>query len=129
MNQYRVVLAVKPEFQQGPESLQSIYLRSAAGGQVPLGAITQATETTGPLVISRQGQFPAVTVSFNLAPGASLGEAVKAVESATQQMGLPASIQGSFQGTAQAFQASLDQRTSFDPGRARDSLHRARRPL
>ena len=106
-NQYRVVLAVKPEFQQDPERLQTIYLRSAGGGQVPLGTISQVTETTGPLVISRQGQFPAVTLSFNLAPGASLGEAVKAVESATQEMGLPASIQGSFQGTAQAFQASL----------------------
>jgi multidrug efflux pump len=107
LNQYRVVLAVNPDFQQGPDGLQTIYLRGAAGGQVPLAAIARASETTGPLLISRQGQFPAVTVSFNLAPGVSLGEAVKAVESATQKMGLPASIQGSFQGTAQAFQASL----------------------
>jgi multidrug efflux pump len=107
LNQYRVVLAVKPDFQQGPDSLQAIYLRGAAGGQVPLTAIAKVSETTGPLLISRQGQFPAVTVSFNLAPGVSLGEAVKAVESATQQIGLPPSIQGSFQGTAQAFQASL----------------------
>jgi multidrug efflux pump len=74
LNQYRVVLAVKPGFQQNPSSLQTIYLRGAAGGQVPLGAIAQATETTGPLLISRQGQFPAATISFNLAPGASLGE-------------------------------------------------------
>jgi multidrug efflux pump len=74
---------------------------------VPLRTFTQVVETTGPLVINRQGQFPAVTVSFNLAPGKSLGEAVNAVESATRQMGLPASILGSFQGTAQAFQASL----------------------
>ena len=74
---------------------------------MPLAAIVKAAETTGPLLISRQGQFPSVTVSFNLASGVSLGEAVKAVESATQQIGLPASIQGSFQGTAQAFQASL----------------------
>ena len=107
LNQYRVVLAVKPGFQQNPSSLQTIYLRGASGGQVPLGAIAQATETTGPLLISRQGQFPAATISFNLAPGASLGEAVKAFESATQEIGLPASIRGSFQGTAQAFQASL----------------------
>ncbi len=107
LNQYRVVLAVKPDFQQGPGSLQTIYLRSTAGGQVPLTGIVKVSETTGPLLISRQGQFPAVTVSFNLAPGVSLGKALKAVESATQQMGLPASIQGSFQGTAQAFQASL----------------------
>jgi multidrug efflux pump len=107
LNQYRVVLAVRPDFQQGPDSLQAIYLRGTGGGQVPLTGIVKVSETTGPLLISRQGQFPAVTVSFNVAPGVSLGEAVKAVESATQQMGLPPSIQGSFQGTAQAFQASL----------------------
>ena len=107
LNQYRVVLAVRPDFQQGPDSLQAIYLRGAGGGQVPLTGIVKISETTGPLLISRQGQFPAVTISFNVARGVSLGEAVKAVESATQQMGLPPSIQGSFQGTAQAFQASL----------------------
>jgi multidrug efflux pump len=107
LNQYRVVLAVRPDFQQGPDSLQAIYLRGTGGGQVPLTGIVKISETTGPLLISRQGQFPAVTISFNVAPGVSLGEAVKAVESATQQMGLPPSIQGSFQGTAQAFQASL----------------------
>ena len=106
-NQYRVVLAAKPDFQQDPSWLQTIYLRSATGGQVPLSAIAQISETTGPLVISRQGQFPAVTVSFNLAPGVALGEAVTAVESATQQIGIPASIRGSFQGTAQAFKTSL----------------------
>jgi multidrug efflux pump len=106
LNQYRVVLAVKPDFQQNPEWLRSIYI-GGTGGQVPLGVVARTSETTGPLLISRQGQFPAATVSFNLAPGASLGEAVKAVESSTQQIGLPASIQGSFQGTAQAFQASL----------------------
>ena len=108
LNQYRVVLAVKSDFQQGPDWLKTIYLRSSSGGQVPLTTIAKISETTGPLLISRQGQFPAVTVSFDLAPGVSLGEAVKKVESATQEMGLPASIQGSFQGTAQAFQASLN---------------------
>ncbi|HYA40159.1 MAG TPA: multidrug efflux RND transporter permease subunit [Syntrophobacteraceae bacterium] len=107
LNQYRVVLSVKPDFKQSPDKLRTIYLRGTGGGQVPLSAITQATETTGPLLISRQGQFPAVTVSFNPAPGVSLGEAVKAVESTTREVGLPASILGSFQGTAQAFQASL----------------------
>ena len=107
LNQYRVVLSVKPEFQHNPGGLQSIYLRSAGGGQVPLSAITQASEKTAPLVINRLGQFPAVTASFNLAPGASLGGAVKAVENAAKEIGLPASIQGSFQGTAQAFKASL----------------------
>ena len=107
LNQYRVVLEVKPDFQQGPDALKDLYVRSASGGQVPLSAFTQFTETTAPLSVSHQGQFPAVTVSFNLAPGASLGEAVDAVQTATQQIGLPASIRGSFQGTAQAFQASL----------------------
>ena len=107
LNQYRVVLAVKPEFQQGPDSLQTIYLRGAGGGQVPLTAIAKISETTGPLLISRQGQFPAVTVYFNVAPRVSLGEALEAVERATQQISLPPSIEGSFQGTAQAFQASL----------------------
>ncbi len=107
LNQYRVVLAVKPDFRQSPDQLKTLYVRGPGGGPVPLSAVTRATETTGPLVISRQGQFPAVTVSFNLAPGTSLGEAVEAVERATGQMGLPAGILGSFQGTAQAFQASL----------------------
>ncbi len=107
LNQYRVVLAVKPDFQRDPDSLKTIYLRSSSGGQVPLHTIVKVEETTGPLLISRQGQFPAVTLSFNLAPGVSLGEALKAVESAAHQMGLPTSIQAGFQGTAQAFQASL----------------------
>ncbi len=108
LNQYRVVLAVKPDFQKGPEALQSIYLRGINGGQVPLGAITKISETTGPLVISRQGQFPAATISFNLAPGAALGDAVTAIESAEKKMDFPASIRGSFQGTAQAFRVSLE---------------------
>ena len=107
LNQYRVVLSVKPDFKQSPDKLKTIYVRGTGGGQVPLSAVTQAAETTGPLVINRQGQFPAVTLSFNPAPGVSLGEAVSAVESTTREMGLPASILGSFQGTAQAFQASL----------------------
>jgi len=107
LNQYHVVLGVKPDFQQGPGGLQSIYLRGTSGGQVPLSAITQASETTGPLVINRQGQFPAVTASFNLAPRISLGEAVDAIEAAARHLNLPLSFQGSFQGTAQAFKASL----------------------
>jgi multidrug efflux pump len=107
LNQYRVVLEVMPEFQQGPQSLQFLDVRSLSGGQVPLNVFTQVTETTTPLIVSRQGQFPAVTLSFNLAPGDSLGHAVAAIERATQEIGLPPSIRGSFQGTAQAFQASL----------------------
>jgi len=108
LNQYRVVLEVMPEFQKGPQALQFLDIRSISGGQVPLNVFTQVTETIAPLVVSRQGQFPAVTLSFNLAPGKSLGDAVQAIERATHDIGLPASIRGSFQGTAQAFRASLE---------------------
>lgn len=107
LNQYRAVLAVKPDFQVHPAGLQSIYIRSAGGGQVPLSAISQVSEMTGPLVINRQAQFPAVTTSFNLAPDVSLGEAVRSIEDTTRRMGLPASISSSFQGTAEAFRVSL----------------------
>jgi len=107
LNQYRVVLSVNTDYKQDPGSLESIYLRGTIGGQVPLGAVTRVSETTGPLIINRQGQFPVVTTSFNLAPGVALGQAVTAIESAAQKLGLPASIKGSFQGTAEAFRASL----------------------
>jgi multidrug efflux pump len=107
LNQYRVVLEVKPDYQLNPEKLNAIYIRSSAGEQVPLSAITRMYNTTGPLVISHQGQFPATTLSFNLAPGVSLGDAVSLIEGVEAKMGLPASIRGSFQGTAQAFRASL----------------------
>ncbi|HEX6948878.1 MAG TPA: efflux RND transporter permease subunit, partial [Nitrospira sp.] len=111
LNQYRVVLEVMPEFQNGPQALQFLDIRSLTGGQVPLNVFTHFSETRTPLAINRQGQFPAVTLSFNLAPGTSLGHAVTAIERAAQTIGLPASIRGSFQGTAQAFQASLGNET------------------
>jgi multidrug efflux pump len=107
VNQYRVVLEVKPDYRQSASGLDSLYVRGANGGTVPLGTLTTAAEKTAPVAISRQGQFPAVTLSFNLAPGASLGDAVRAIESTTRRLGLPASIEGSFQGTAQAFRAAL----------------------
>jgi multidrug efflux pump len=110
LNQYRVVLEVQPGFRRDAGGLRDIYVRGASGGQpvaVPLSAITRGEATTEPLAIGRQGQFPAVTLSFNLAPGASLGEAVRAIETTTARLGMPASIQGSFQGTAQAFRAAL----------------------
>ena len=107
LNQYRVVLEVMTEFQKGPQALQFLDIRSLTGGQVPLNVFTQFSETSTPLAISRQGQFPAVTLSFNLAPGTSLGDAVAAIEEVAKAIGLPSSIRGSFQGTAQAFQASL----------------------
>ena len=107
LNQYRVVLQAKPEMQRGQASFENIYLRGSDGKPVPLSAVTQVSETTGPLVINRQGQFPAVTTSFNVAPGTSLGQAVEAVDQANRDLGIPASIQGSFQGTALAFMKSL----------------------
>ena len=107
VNQYRVVLEVQPDFQQNPFKLKDIYLRSTTGGIVPLSAITRVKATSGPLLLDHQGQFPATTLSFNLAPGVSLGQAVQVMEATTKKLGLPAAILGSFQGTAQAFQASL----------------------
>ena len=107
LNQYRVILEVMPEFQKGPEALQALEVRGS-GGSVPLNVFTRITDTSAPLVISRQGQFPAVTISFNLAPGGSLGDAVTAIGRVTQELRFPASIRGSFQGAAQAFQTSLE---------------------
>jgi multidrug efflux pump len=107
LNQYHVVMEVEPRFWQRPETLRDIYVNSSTGALVPLSAFARFETKSTSLSVNHQGQFPAVTVSFNLAPGVSLGEAVKAVQSATQQMGLPASIRGSFKGTAQAFEASL----------------------
>ena len=107
LNQYRVVLESQPAFQQGPAQLGNVFLRSAGGGSVPLAAFTTVETTNAPLAINHQGQFPVVTVSFNLASRASLGEAVQAIDKARDELGLPASIQTAFQGTAQAFRASL----------------------
>ena len=107
LNQYRVVLEVKPEFRQDPDALKQIYLRAAGGGQVPLSTFTTIEERATPLLVSHQGQFPAVTVSFNLAPGVSLGAAVDAIERTRRDLKMPASIETRFQGTARAFQASL----------------------
>jgi multidrug efflux pump len=107
LNQYRVVLETQPGFQQKPDDLKNIFLRSTGGGSVPLGAFTEIQTVNAPLAINHQGQFPVVTISFNLAPGAALGQAVRAIEKAKAELGMPQSIQASFQGTAQAFRASL----------------------
>jgi multidrug efflux pump len=110
LNQYRVVLETTPQFRRTPADLNDVYVRSSAGGaagEVPLGAFSTVATSTAPLSINHQGQFPVVTVSFNLAPGVSLGRAVDAIETAKQELALPASLQAGFQGTAQAFQASL----------------------
>lgn len=106
-NQYRVVLEVKPEFREGPAALGDLYLTSSAGTQVPLAAIASISEKPVPLVINHLGQFPAATISFNLAKGVALGEAVAAIEAAEREIGLPASVKTGFQGAALAFRASL----------------------
>ncbi len=107
LNQYHVVLEVDTHFAENPDSLEHIYVRAPGGTQVPLSSFVRLETTNVPLSVNHQGQFPAVTLSFNLAPGASLGDAVKVIEAAQREIGLPASIRASFQGTAQAFQASL----------------------
>jgi len=107
LSQYHVVLEVLPDFQRTPEQLQNIYLTTAGGEQVPLAAFTKVQLGATALAVNHQGQFPVVTLSFNVAPGAALGDAVEAINQAKQEIGLPVSIQGAFQGTAQAFQASL----------------------
>jgi multidrug efflux pump len=107
LNQYRVILEVKPEYQQDPEALKHIYVRASSGDQVPLSAFTSYEPALTPLAVNHQGQFPAITLSFNLAPGVALGDAVTAINRAQQEIGLPPSVLPSFQGTAQAFQSSL----------------------
>ena len=107
LNQYHVILETLPDFQRNPSKLNDIYVLSTSGSAVPLGAFTHFESGTAPLSINHQGQFPALTISFNLAPGVALGEATKAIENEQKKLGIPLSVQASFQGTAQAFIASL----------------------
>ena len=107
LNQYHVVLEVDPQFQKDPQSLDNIYVKSNTGTQVPLSAFSHIERTNATLAINHQGQFPVVTLSFNLAQGASLGEATKEIDAAEQAIQMPASIHTSFQGTAAAFRNSL----------------------
>ena len=106
-SQYRVVLETMPQFRTSPASLAELRLPSSSGGQVPLGSIARISERTGPLVINHQGQFPAATISFNLAPGESLGAAVDKITKVEKEIGLPISMATEFQGAALAFRASL----------------------
>jgi hydrophobic/amphiphilic exporter-1 (mainly G- bacteria), HAE1 family len=107
VNQYRVVLEAAPSVGTGPSALDRIYIPAAGGQQVPLSTFVKLSETSVPLSISHQGQFPATTISFNLAPGVALGEATVAIERAAAKIGMPASIHGQFAGTAQAFKDSV----------------------
>ncbi len=107
LNQYHVVMEVAPEFQQSPDTLESVYVHSSNGSMVPLSAFTHFGPANTSLAVNHQGQWPAVTVSFNLAPSVSLGQATKAIEDAERSIRFPETIHASFQGTAAAFQESL----------------------
>ena len=107
LQQYHVVLEVDPKFQYGPEALNGIYVKSSSGQQVPLSTLVDSAVKVAPLVVNHQGQFPSVTISFNLAPGAAIGQAVSGIQSIEKELHPPLSLQTSFQGNAQAFGASL----------------------
>ena len=107
LNQYHVVMEVAPELQQSTDALKNLFVQASNGAQVPLSAFTHFERKTTALAVNHQGQFPAVTISFNLAPNVALGDAVDAIDRATRDIGMPSSIRANFQGVAQAFQASL----------------------
>ncbi len=107
-NQYRVILEVEPSFQMDPASLSKIYVKSSGGGVVPLDGLVTVERTTAPLVITHQGQFPSVTLSFNVAPGVALGDAVTAIQQARASIGMPDTATARFAGTAAEFRSSLD---------------------
>jgi multidrug efflux pump len=123
LNQYHVILEVKPGFGKNPSDLNDLFIRASTiasstpsihssstfpnGGQIPFSAFSHVETTTVPITVNHQGQFPVVTLSFNLAPSTSLGDAVKAVNKVKDGMGMPPSVQAAYQGTAQAFQSSL----------------------
>ena len=125
LNQYHVVMEVAPQFQQTTEALQNIYLRSSSGAPIPLAAFTHFEPSNIPLAVNHQGQFPSVTISFNLAPGISLGQATQAIQKAQSSIGFPATIQGSFQGTAAAFQDVASSEPILILDRSDSGLYRA----
>src|ERR1700730_129410 len=114
LNQYHVVMEIDPKFQQRPDALENIYVKSTTGEAVPLSAFTHYAPSTTALTVNPQGQVPAVTISFNLAPNVPLGDAVKAIQNVERTLNLPSSIHPGFQGTAQAYQASVAQGTGLD---------------
>src|ERR1700736_257212 len=107
LQQYHVILEVNPKFQYGPEALNGIYVKSSSGQQVPLSTLVDSVVKVAPLVVNHQGQFPSVTISFNLAPGTAIGQAVSGIQAVEKELHPPLSLQTSFQGNAQAFGASL----------------------
>src|SRR5262249_59774550 len=104
-NQYHVVLEVDPKFQLDPSSLDKIYVKSPSGNQVPLSTIAHFQLDNMPLSVNHRGQFPCVTISFDIAPGVSLGEATRIIQGAAKELGMPSTIRGNFAGTAQVFQS------------------------
>jgi multidrug efflux pump subunit AcrB len=106
-NQYHVIMEVDPKYSQSPDSLKNIYVRSSQGMEVPLSAFAHFAPAETAIAIAHQGQFPAVTISFNLAPNVSLGQAVAALDNAQREIAMPSTVHGGFQGTAHAFQSSL----------------------
>jgi len=107
INQYHVVLEVEPKFWQSPVNLNDVYIRAAQGKVIPLSAVAHYEPSTAPLAVNHQGQYPSVTISFNLAPGVALGDASRAILALEQKIGMPNTIHGMFSGTLQAFQSSL----------------------
>jgi multidrug efflux pump len=129
LNQYRVILEVKPEFQKGPQALQFIDVRSSSGGQVPLNVFTKVTETTTPLIVSRQGQFPAVTVSFNLGTGQVARRRGPGHRRGDADTRSSAEHPGQLSRHGPGLSGFAGERAASDPGGARDRLHRARHSL
>jgi len=107
LNQYHVIMEAAPQYGQDPQSLRDIYVTSPSGQQVPISSLAQYVPTTAPLTVNHQGQFAAVTLSFNLIPGKALGDAVTAINEAQSKIKMPATVRGGFQGTAQAYQVAL----------------------
>ncbi|MFZ0880008.1 MAG: efflux RND transporter permease subunit, partial [Candidatus Acidiferrales bacterium] len=107
LNQYHVVMEVQPQYWQSPQGLNDVYVRPSAGTIVPLSAITQFEPKTAPLSVNHQGQYPSVTVSFNLSPGVALSDAAKIIADMETRIGMPSTIHGMFSGTLEAFQSSL----------------------
>jgi hydrophobe/amphiphile efflux-1 (HAE1) family protein len=107
LNQYHVVMEVDPKFQYSPEALNGIYVKSSSGQQVPLSTLVDSVVKVAPLVVNHQGQFPSVTISFNLLPGTAIGQAVSSIQKIEKDLGKPLSLQTGFQGNAQAFGDSL----------------------
>jgi multidrug efflux pump subunit AcrB len=107
LNQYRVILEAQPQFQLTPAALEKIYVKSSTNQPVPLSAFAQVTTVTAPLAINHEGQFPSVTLSFNLSPGSSLGDAVETIQRAQREIGLPETVETTFSGSAAEFRSSL----------------------